>query len=101
MENFYTVQVAKWAFWCGVVIAVGITAYIFLKPTVTVDPKSQLATPIVTQSSPAPVSNEDPAVKKSATGLCHAQGTEYYAQTKNFIAYDSMASCVASGGKRE
>lgn len=35
---------------------------------------------------PQTKSNDDP-VKKSKTGICHAPGSSYYAQTKNFRQY--------------
>jgi hypothetical protein len=38
-------------------------------------------------------------VKKSRTGICHAPGTTYYAQTLNFISYESIEACLASGGR--
>lgn len=40
-----------------------------------------------------------PAVKKSDTGICHEKGTYYYGKTKNFVAYLSVADCLASGGR--
>jgi len=47
-----------------------------------------------------PVTNTSvPVVKKSSTGLCHAQGTRYYSQTLKYTAYDSISACLASGGK--
>jgi len=41
----------------------------------------------------------DPPVKKSSTGICHAQGTSYYAQTKKFEAFKTMDDCLKSGGR--
>ena len=40
-----------------------------------------------------------PMVKKSSSGLCHSQGTRYYAQTLKYTAYTSIEACLASGGK--
>ena len=40
-----------------------------------------------------------PMVKKSSSGLCHALGTRYYAQTLKYTAYASIDACLASGGK--
>ena len=40
-----------------------------------------------------------PMIKKSSSGLCHAQGTRYYAQTLKYTAYASIEACLASGGK--
>jgi len=41
----------------------------------------------------------NPAVKKSDTGICHEEGTNYYKNTKNFTAYDSLEKCLNSGGR--
>ena len=42
---------------------------------------------------------EEPIVKKSSSGTCHSKTSPYFDRTKKFSAYDSMAICVASGGK--
>ena len=44
--------------------------------------------------------NSDPPVKKSHSGICHERGYGSYNQTKQFEPYDSMETCVASGGRR-
>lgn len=41
----------------------------------------------------------DPAVKKSTTGICHEEGTNFYNNTKNFTAYSSISDCLDSGGR--
>jgi hypothetical protein len=41
----------------------------------------------------------DPAVKKSNTGICHQKDTLFYKNTKNFTAYDSIQECLDSGGR--
>lgn len=38
-------------------------------------------------------------VKKSKTGICHSQESSYYNRTKNFTAFDSLESCINSGGR--
>jgi hypothetical protein len=43
--------------------------------------------------------SNDPAVKKSSTGICHQKGTNFYNNTKNFTAYNSIDDCLASGGR--
>lgn len=43
--------------------------------------------------------NDNPAVKKSTTGICHQQGTLFYNNTKNFTAYSSISDCLDSGGR--
>jgi hypothetical protein len=44
--------------------------------------------------------NEEPPVKMSKTGICHARGTSYYAQTKNYTAYNTLDECLQAGGRR-
>jgi hypothetical protein len=41
----------------------------------------------------------DPPVKKSTSGICHAKGTAYYAQTRTFEPFSSMQACLDSGGR--
>lgn len=43
--------------------------------------------------------SNEPAVKKSDTGICHQAGTNYYKNTKNFTAYNSIEECLNSGGR--
>ncbi len=38
-----------------------------------------------------------PIVKKSRSGICHASGSRYYAQTLQFIAYESIKACWPAG----
>jgi hypothetical protein len=66
--------------------------------------KAQLSIPTVqtpTQTTQAPSTDSSaPAVKKSSSGICHAQGTTYYDRTQSYTSYDSMSACIASGGKQ-
>ncbi len=53
---------------------------------------------------PAPAPKPAPApssgvVKKSNSDICHAPGTTYYNQTKNFTSYPSLEACLNSGGR--
>lgn len=41
----------------------------------------------------------EPAVKKSSTGICHAQGTTYFNKTTNYKSFDSIETCLKSGGR--
>ena len=52
-------------------------------------------------STPTPSQTaSDPQVKKSSTGICHEKGvSQYYNQTKTFTPYNSIADCLASGGR--
>jgi hypothetical protein len=43
--------------------------------------------------------DNEPAVKKSNTGICHEKGTLFYKNTKNFTAFDSIEDCLNSGGR--
>jgi hypothetical protein len=43
---------------------------------------------------------DEPPVKKSKSGICHAKGSTYYSKTKNFTAYQTMEACLESGGRR-
>jgi hypothetical protein len=51
-------------------------------------------------SSGIAFANEEPPVKMSKTGICHARGTSYYAQTKNYTAYNTLEECLQAGGRR-
>ena len=44
--------------------------------------------------------NEEPPVKMSKSGICHAQGTSYYAQTKSYTSYNTLEECLRAGGRR-
>ena len=43
--------------------------------------------------------SSNPSVKKSTTEICHKKGTNFYNNTKNFTAYNSMEECLSSGGR--
>jgi hypothetical protein len=47
----------------------------------------------------AAYSQQDPQVKMSSSGICHAQGSTYYNQTKKFTAYKTLDECLKAGGK--
>jgi hypothetical protein len=48
----------------------------------------------------APVfAQSDPPVKMSSTGICHAQGSTYYNQTKKFTSYKTLDECLKAGGR--
>mgnify|MGYP003956018855 CR=1 FL=1 len=38
-------------------------------------------------------------VKKSNSGICHAQDSRWYSRTKNFTPYDGLDACLNSGGR--
>ncbi len=41
----------------------------------------------------------EPPVKMSKTGICHAKGSTYYAQTKSFTPYKTLQECLNAGGR--
>jgi nitrogen fixation-related uncharacterized protein len=45
------------------------------------------------------VGAKTPQVKKSTSGICHEEGSAYYNKTINFIPYNSIEECLASGGR--
>jgi hypothetical protein len=45
------------------------------------------------------LAQSDPPVKMSSTGICHAQGSTYYNQTKKFTAYKTIDECLKAGGR--
>ena len=38
-------------------------------------------------------------IKKSNSGICHSPGSTWYSRNKNFTFIDSLADCLASGGR--
>lgn len=46
------------------------------------------------------VQADEPAVKKSKSGICHPVGGTYYSRTKNYTPYSSMEKCIESGGRK-
>ena len=38
-------------------------------------------------------------VKKSGSGICHCPGGQFYDRTTNFTSFDTIAACLASGGR--
>lgn len=57
-----------------------------------------LATLIFTVSVAA-FAQAEPPVKMSSAGICHAQGSTYYNQTKKFTAYKTVDECLKAGGR--
>jgi len=50
-------------------------------------------------SAPMAADSEQPAVKKSRSGICHERGTSGYQQTIHFKAFRSIEACLKSGGR--
>lgn len=62
-------------------------------------PKTCSGKSTVTITTKPTVSTTQPAVKKSVNNFCHAKGSTYYNQTKQFTPYSDIKKCLASGGK--
>ena len=45
-------------------------------------------------------STADELVKMSSSKVCHSESSPYYDRLKNFTPYQSMARCLASGGRQ-
>jgi hypothetical protein len=45
------------------------------------------------------IAQSEPPVKMSKTGICHAKGSTYYAQTKSFTPYKTPQECLSAGGR--
>lgn len=41
----------------------------------------------------------DPNVKKSATGICHKKGSQYYQQTEKYLRFNTIRDCLDDGGR--
>ena len=63
-----------------------------------IDQDDTIQTNTVQQTSPS-VTSSAPAVKKSSSGICHAQGTTYYDRTTSYTPYNSIQECLVGGGK--
>lgn len=82
----------------------GAIALIFTTLTIISFPKPKTIAPtvygIMTNQTTTNVSEkEQPAVKKSSTGICHLQGTTYYNKTTNYKSFDSLDACLRGGGR--
>ena len=59
-----------------------------------------LSTPGNPQDEPAAQSQNEPPVKMSRSGICHAKGSVFYKRTKRFEAFQSVRACLEAGGRR-
>ena len=46
-----------------------------------------------------PVTSTEPNVKQSSSGICHDKTSPSYNRTKNYVGFDSVAACIADGGR--
>ena len=46
------------------------------------------------------IADDEPPVKMSKSGICHAKGTSYYNKTKNYTAYNTLEECLRAGGRK-
>ena len=45
------------------------------------------------------IQSNNPNIKKSSTNICHEKGSQYYKQTKNYQAFNTIEDCLISGGR--
>jgi len=57
------------------------------------------AAPKAGTSAAQPTTSSELPVKKSKTGICHAPGSTYYNQNKNFTPFKTLDDCIKSGGR--
>lgn len=69
------------------------------KEAAVVAPKVTTPKPVAPKPAPAQTSSSAGVVKRSKNSICHAPGTTYYAQTKNFTPYNTLEACLASGAR--
>lgn len=68
--------------------------------TPTVSKVIPVIVPIVVAPKTTDVTtSNEPEVKKSSTGICHAKGTRYYNSTLKYTSYNSVNDCLNSGGR--
>jgi hypothetical protein len=60
--------------------------------------KTIIAVILLTMSLLAISDTKEP-VKLSKSGICHASGSTYYEQTKNFTPYKTLEHCLKAGGR--
>lgn len=46
-----------------------------------------------------PLVAAEPPVKKSTSGICHAQDSPYFTRTTRYTAYSTLDACLQSGGR--
>jgi hypothetical protein len=47
----------------------------------------------------SPVASTEPSVKQSSSGICHDKTSPSYNRTKKYEGFDSVAECIAEGGR--
>jgi hypothetical protein len=47
----------------------------------------------------SPVTPTEPSVKQSTSGICHDTSSASYNRTKKYQGFDSVAACIADGGR--
>jgi len=52
-----------------------------------------------TADSNSPAAPTEPNVKQSTSGICHDKTSPSYSRTKKFEGFDSVAECIADGGR--
>ena len=46
-----------------------------------------------------PITSTKPNVKQSSSGICHDKTSPSYKRTKKYVGFDSIAACIADGGR--
>ncbi|MBT43521.1 MAG: HNH endonuclease [Idiomarina sp.] len=54
---------------------------------------------VITACFALPIQASDNVIKKSNSGICHAEDSRWYSRTKNFTPYDTLDACLKSGGR--
>jgi hypothetical protein len=62
-------------------------------------PPKELEASNTSTATPTKTDPNQPAVKKSKSGICHGKGTTYYSRTKLYASFDTIKACIDSGGR--
>tara|TARA_R100001129_G_scaffold7775_1_gene5684 strand:- start:501 stop:1232 length:732 start_codon:yes stop_codon:yes gene_type:complete len=54
---------------------------------------------VITACFALPIQASEHVIKKSNSGICHAEDSRWYSRTKNFTPYDTLDACLKSGGR--
>jgi hypothetical protein len=60
---------------------------------------SLLLTLIISFGSVAANSTSEPQVKQSSSGICHYKSSGSFKRTKNYVPFDTIATCIEAGGR--
>jgi hypothetical protein len=60
---------------------------------------SLLLTLVISFGSCAANSTSEPQVKQSSSGICHDNSSGSFKRTKNYVPFDTIATCIEAGGR--